>query len=148
MDDDGVLLAVVLCVRKHERQQALGAKLRQRPEEGGDATVPGGDVRGGGWIATAGRGVERNALERRWGEAQSPVAHTVFVVELRVGTIQKEQVFPLYVVDERLRVDGLGTERIGVEQAEQQESGVAGLGRHAGDAADVRMGAAVAVNEL
>ena len=64
------------------------------------------------------------------------------------GVVEEEQVLALDVEDERLRVGRLGAQHARVEQAVEQEGGVAGLGGDAGDAGDVDVGALGAVEEV
>jgi hypothetical protein len=62
--------------------------------------------------------------------------------------VEEQQVLALDVEDQRLRIDGVLTERAGVEQAVEQERGVGGLRGDTRDPGDVDVRAARAVEEL
>ena len=103
--DHRVLLALVLGVGEHERQQLLGRELLDRPEErvrrraGGSATSGvafGSSRRGGAYTATSanapGMQPEVAVLLRLLGR------------ELDVLVVEEEQVLALHVEDQRLGV--------------------------------------------
>ena len=148
VDHHRVLLAVVLGIGEQERQQLVAAELLDGPEERGDVALAGGDVGAGVGVAAHRRGEAGDRAERPGRQPQPGVAGRLIVAQPRVGVVEEEQVLALDVEDERLGVGGLGAQHPGVEQAVEQEGGVAGLGGHARDAADVDVGAAAAVDEL
>ena len=147
VDDHRVLLAVVLGVGEQEREQLVGAELGEGPEERGDVPLAGGDVGAGVGVVPRRRGEEGDRAERPRGQAEAGVAGGWSGPRPRWrgrGT----QVLALDVEDEGLGVGRLGAEGARVEQAVEQEGGVAGLGGHAGDPADVHVRAPGAVEEL
>ena len=150
--DHRVLLAVVLGVGEQERQQLARRRTpRASRRTTSRPSCAAGDV--GRWRCGsprtrrgedgrptangAGRQAERGRSGRRSSSARSVL-----------GWSRKSRSSPLTLKIERLGVGGLGAEHARVEQAVEQERGVGGLGGHAGDAADVDVGAAGAVEEL
>src|SRR5207248_5984992 len=131
-----------------ERQQALLAELRQRPEERAHSGWARRDVGHGGGGVDLRRREERDASERLGLQPEQLVARRFLRVELDVLAVQEQQVLAFHVEHERLRVHGLRPERAGGEQALEQERRVGRLRRDAGDAADVDVRASRAVDEL
>src|SRR5205823_13262063 len=76
------------------------------------------------------------------------VAHRFLGIEVDIVAIEEQKVLALHVEHERLRVDRFRAERSGGEKALEQERRIGGLRRDTGDAADVDVSAARAVDEL
>ena len=148
LDDDGVLLALVLRIGEQERQQALLAELGDGPEVGAHAVGAGADVGRGVGVALARRGQHADVAERPGGQPEPGIGGGTVVVELGVGVVEEQEVLAFHVEHQRLGVGGLRPEYAGVEEGVEQEGGVAGLGGHAADAADVDVGALGAVEEV
>ena len=109
-DDERVLLLVVLGVREEERQESLAAELGQAPEVGTDPRRTRRHVGGGVSIPSPRRSPELDAPEGVGHEAQLLVPAAIAILEPGVPMVEKEQVFPLDVVDEGLGVQGIGPE--------------------------------------
>ena len=133
-----VLLALVLGVGEDERQQLA----RRRTPRSSRRTRA---RRWCGWRRRApalgspapGRGeAPRRSAKGPAGRPSRRVAVAArSSVRRRVRLVEEQQVLALHVEDERLGVDGLGAEHARVEQAVEQEGGVARLRGDAGDAA-------------
>ena len=135
VDDHRVLVALVLDVGEHVRQQLAArrtrpASTRRRSPRDVRPVTCGRPVWSPG-IGGAKNPTEPNGLASR--PSRAYVGPQV-VVEPDVGLVEEQQVLALDGEDQRLRVDGPGAERAGGEQRVQQEQGEAGLGRDAGDA--------------
>lgn len=148
MDDRRVLVALVLGVGEDVGQQLVGAELGQRPPESGDPAGAAGDVGPPVEIVWRGRGEEADGRERLGGQAQPGVVAAQLVVEAGVCVVEEQQVLALDAKDERLGVDRPPTQHTAAEDRVEQEQGEAGLGRHAGDAADRDVAAAGAIEKL
>ena len=146
--DHRVLLTVVLGIGEEEGQQLVLAELLEGPEERGDPAVAAGHVGGGGGIVPPGRGPHRHAAEGPDGQVEVGVLGPLLVGQLGVLVVEEEEVLTLHVEDQGLGVDRLGPEHPRVEEAVEQEGGVAGLGGHAGDATDVDVGPLGPVQEV
>ena len=144
-----VLLALVLGVGEHERQQ-LARRRTPRASSRRRATPPRRlDTSGPAFGSlAAGRGVDGDAGERLGRQPEALVALPIVVGEADVRLVEEEEVLALHVEDEGLGVGRLGAEHARAEQAVEQERGVARLGGDARDARDVDVGAAGAVEEL
>lgn len=148
VDDEGELGPGVFRFGEGESQQPVAAELPQGPQVGADAFLPSAGVRHGHPRPTAGGSVESHAPKRAGGKSQSPVQGQLPVGEPAVGLVQPEEIFALYVEDERLRVDGVRSQPLRMEQRVKQESGVRCLGGDARNSADGSVSAPGAVQEL
>ena len=146
--DDRVLLPFVPGVGEEEGEQFVPAELGQRPEERGHAVGTAAGAGGGGGVPQAGRRPQLDAREGRGREVQCGIARHLFPVEVAVGPVEEEEVLALHVEDQRLGVVGARAQLPRREERVEQEDGVAGLGGHARDPADVHVGAPGAVHEF
>ena len=99
-------------------------------------------------VVAARRRVHGDVAERAGREAEGAVLVPVFLGGAHVLVIEEEQVFALHVEDQRFGVARLGAEHARMEDAVQEERGVGGLRRDAGDAGDVDVRTAGAIEEL
>ena len=148
VDHDRVLLPLVVGVREEEGEQLVPAELLQRPEERGHALRAASGVGRGGRVAPTRRSAQGHARERPGRKADQRVPGPLPSVQLPVLAVQEEQILALHVEDQGLGVVGAGAELPRSKQAVEEEDGVAGLGRHTGDAADVDVSSPGAVHEF
>ncbi len=89
-DQHRVLRALVFGIGEHERQQLIGAKLRQRPVERAHGLVAGSDVRGTRRIDLSRRGENPYISERlRW-KSQLVVQGPLIGVQPVIGVVQEQ----------------------------------------------------------
>ena len=148
--DHRVLLALVLGVGEHERQQLLGRRTPRSSRRTG--TTPSWrfcDVGGGVRVVAAGRREDRDVGERR--PASSPRSRYFCDCSgesLMFSWSRKRRSSPFTLKISAFVLRRVGAEHARVEQPVEQEGGVGGLRGDAGDAGDVDVRAARAVEEL
>src|SRR6266511_3511229 len=89
-----------------------------------------------------------HALERSHVESEPTVVLAIGLLELGVGRIEPHEVLALHVEHDGLGVGRVPPEHVRVEQGVEEEQRVGRLGRDAGDAGDVHVGAAGPVEEV
>ena len=146
--DHRVLLAIVFGVGEREREQVVLDELGDRPIEAVHALRAVGDVRLRVPVTLAGRCEHADRLERAGDEPEGAIAVALLLVELRVVVIEEEEVLALHVEDERVGVGRVLAEHARVEERVEEKGRVRRLRRNAGDARDVDVRAAGAVDEV
>ncbi|HVE95640.1 MAG TPA: hypothetical protein VNA67_01425 [Pseudonocardiaceae bacterium] len=133
---------------KNVGQQLVGAELAQGPPESGDPAGAAGDIGPPAGMVWRGRGEEADGRERLGGQAQPGVVAAQLVVEAGFCVVEEQQILALDAEHQRLGVNRSPTQHTAAQDRVEQEQHEAGLGRHAGDAADRDMTAAGAIEEL
>ena len=114
----------------------------ERPEERGDPAVAAGHVGRGRGVVPPGRGAHGHAAEGADGQAERRRSGPLLVGRAGCSAwSRKSRSSPFTLKISALVLTASAPEHAGVEQAVEQEGGVAGLGGHARDAADVDVGA-------